>query len=515
MAQGQAANTFRSRALLHPLFLDLGLTAATEFTVLVAGLLVVSLFSRMLGAVALGEYLLLRRIAAWLQSGTQPSLGTALPRYVAHAVDRPGFEREAYFLAALACGGGLTVCFGIILNAAGGPFARWLFGSVQMTHLILPLSLLLVGWAAQSSVYGYYRGRLAMKRANALQFCNLVLVPLGAVLALFRTGSVALIVSVVGVSMLVCTGLFAAPIVRQLLTNGPAGFSRQAAELLRYSIPRLPGAFGQSAIFALGPMIAAHYLPMAQVSYLLLGVNLLMGVASSATPLGVILLSKVSMMLAQNRLAELRVRLAYLQAAVLELYVFACLQLMVFADVLVRVWVGSSFLKGIVIIRLVLLTIPFYLLFVSLRSIIDAASVTPHNIINAFTSSAVFLALVAAAVKAAPLSLLLESIAAAMVVATVVLAWLTSRTVRKLYGLRVDWRRSAPPLFLGVLLGGTSLFLRWAQGFRTGLGQFFLIELATGALFLGLLKQWGSPWLPVFWNSAFPRRPQPKAIVVH
>ena len=513
MALRQMANNLRSRVSLHPLFVDLGLTTATELTVLAGGLLVVSLFSRMLGAVALGDYLLVRRVYSWLQSAALWGLTGALPRYVAHAVDRSASERATYFTAVVACGSVSVLCLGTILIAARRSFAHWLFGSAQTAHLILPLSLLLAGGAAHDTVYGYYRGRLAMKRANALQLCDLVLVPIGSVLAFFRTGSVAVIVSAIGVLMLVCSALFTAPIIRQLAITGVPRFGRHAAELLRYGIPRLPAGLAHGALFALPPIIAAHFRPVAQVSYLLLGVNLLLAAASSLSPLGLILLSKASMMLAQNRRAELRARLAYLLAAVPELYVFACLQLVVFADLLIRVWVGPSFLKGIGIIRLVPCAIPFYLFFVSLRSVIDATSITAYNTYNIFAASGVLLGLVAIAVKLVPAHMLLQSLAGAMVVAIAVLAWLTGRTFRRLYDLSVDWKRSALPLLLGVLLGGTSLFLHWAQGFRTGLGQFFLIQLASGALFLGLLKRWGSPWLLFVWNSVF-RQPSEELAVM-
>ena len=508
MPQAQVANISGSRIGLNPLVLDLGLTAATGFTELVASLLVVSLIGRKLGAIALGEYLLLRRVYSWLQSGALLGSSTALPRYVAHALGKPATERAGYFRAALACSGGVAACSGILFNAVRAPLAERFFGSAQRAHLILPLSLMLVGGAVHSVVYGYYRGQLAMKRANALQLCNLVLIPLGAVLALFRVGSVALIVNVVGVSMLVCAGLFAVPILAQLRVAGPPRFRRQAAELLRYGVPRVPAGFLLGGLFALGPMIAAHRLPMARVSALLLGMSLLTGVASSADPLGMILLSKVSMMLAQDRVAELRAHLTHLQPAVLEIYAFTCLQLVVFADVLVRAWVGSRLLEEIVVIRLCLLAIPFYLLYASLRSIVDAAAVTAYNTYNIFVSVVIFLTLIAIAVKTVSLALLLKIIAGSQVAAIVVLACLTSRTVRKLYDVQVDWRRSARALSLGLLLGGTSLLLRWSQGFQTGFGQFLLIELLTGALFLGALKRLGSPWLPSFWNLAFPRRTQ-------
>lgn len=498
-------NASQPRITLHPLLVDIWLTTATQFAVLFVGLAVVSLLGRTVGAIALGEYLLLRRVYAWLQAVALLGMGGGLTRYVAHSEEKPDSERAGYFLAAVACGGAVTLGLVVVLNVTKSFSGRWLFGSVQMAHLIFPLSLMLVAGAAHKFVYGYHRGRLAMKRANALQFCTLVFVPLGAVLAFFRTGSVALIVNAMSVLTILCAGLFALPILPELRTGSQIELRRHAAEMLRYGIPRVPGGFANGALFALGPIIAAHYLPVGEVSYLLLGVSVLMAVATTAEPLGSILLSKVSMILAQDRLSELRTHLAYLQAAVLELYVFACLQVVVFADVVVRVWVGPSFLGGLVILRLVSLAIPSYLLFVALRSVVDAASVRPHNTNNVLVACAVFLLLTAVAVRAAPRSLLLASIAGSLVVAIGILAWLTNHTVRKLYQVGVEWRRSALPLLVGVFLAGTSLLFHWAQEFRTGLGLFLLIEMATGVVFLGLLKQMGSPWIPFFWQLAFAR----------
>jgi O-antigen/teichoic acid export membrane protein len=495
-----------SRVRLHPFFRDLGLTAVTGGTVVVAGFLVISLFGRILGAVALSEYLLLRRVVSWLQSGAQLGLGVALPRYVAHAIDKPAFERQAYFLAALACGGILPLGLGIVFMGARSFSARWLFGSAQVAHLILPLSVMLLGLVAHACVYGYYQGCLAMGLANGLQLCNLALVPLAAVIAFFHTGSVGLIVSVMGVSMLFGAGLFALPIMRHSRGGRWLKFTRHAGELLRYGIARVPGDFGNGALVALGPVIASHYLPMGRVSYLLLGLSILTVVSASAAPLGLVLLSKASMMLAQNRLDEFRSRLSHLVAGVLELSTFACLQLLIFADVLVGLWVGPKFLEGLPVIRILLLAIPFYMFYVALRSVIDAASVTAYNARNILVSLALFLTLAAVGAKAAPPKFLLEGLAGALVLAFITLAWLTARSVRQLYDLRIAWRHSAAALLIGALLAGVSLLIRFGQGFRMGPVELVMLELVQGVVFLGLLKKLGSTWLLFVWNTTFQRR---------
>ncbi|MGH9704069.1 MAG: hypothetical protein ACRD4K_11910, partial [Candidatus Acidiferrales bacterium] len=91
----------RIRIQFPPLVRDLGLTTATQFATFAGGLVVISLFGRLLGPTLLGEYLLVRRIVAWLKSGTEMGLGIALPRSVAHAVNGMRADRETYFVADL------------------------------------------------------------------------------------------------------------------------------------------------------------------------------------------------------------------------------------------------------------------------------------------------------------------------------------------------------------------------------------------------------------------------------
>src|SRR5205814_8440439 len=127
-ASSEVSKPVRPRPKFHPLLRDLTLTMATEFSVLTAGLILVSLFGRLLGPVALGEFLLLRRVAAWLLAGVLLGMGNALPRYIALCVQKPQGARYAYFLAGTSCLMGFTVSVGVVLYAGRQYFSRWLFG---------------------------------------------------------------------------------------------------------------------------------------------------------------------------------------------------------------------------------------------------------------------------------------------------------------------------------------------------------------------------------------------------
>ena len=118
-----------------------------------------------------------------------------------------------------------------------------------------------------------------------------------------------------------------------------------------------------------------------------------------------------------------------------------------------RAGVGKEYLSGIAVIQITLLSIPFYLFFVALRSAIDAASVIAYNAHNGYVALAVFLSCPGLAVEFAPRGLLLHSIAAALMVANAVLARRTSSVAAKLLNLRIPWRECALPTLSAIMLG--------------------------------------------------------------
>jgi O-antigen/teichoic acid export membrane protein len=490
---------------IHPLFRDFGLTLATNIICFFCGLAVITIFGRLLGAGLLAEYLLVRRVIGWL-SASQLGLGVGLPRYVAHSFAEGEGKQETYFVAAAVCLAVFTAALLLPFNLAPATFSRLLFGDPGLKGLILPLSMFFLGLAVHCVVYSYYRGCLRMGVANAMSAWNQAAIPLMCVGLLFRTHSVGLIVSAIGVVMTLSSVLFAIPILRLVFRRGCFGIYRPALELLRYGAPRIPGDFSGGALFALGPVIASHYFPMQELSSLLLGISMMMALGVSTGPIGMILLSKISMMLAQNRQEEVRSQIGHLLAAVVELSAFITIQAAIFSGVLVRIWVGHTFSAHSLVIRLVILATPFYLTNMALRSAIDAGSVKAYDARNSVCSLIAFLALARLEAIVLPTRLMLEGIAAAFLLAMIVLAWLTERTVRQLYDVGVPWRRSAPSIAISLVLGGIVLLAHWSSGFRTGAVELIILEITVSLAFVGALILRESSWLQYLWHTALPRK---------
>ena len=492
-----------SRIFLHDLALTMGAEAAT----VIVSLLLTSILSRWSGPRVLSEYLLLRRVLSWTMSGTLLGFATGLPRYVAHAAGRRERDEPAYFLAASICMIPAAVVAGGLMLLYRGSFAEWFFGNRQETGLVMALALLLLGYAIHHAVYGYYRGLLDMKRANLFALCNTALLPLVVILLLFRSQPIGAIMFALGGLMVVMGALFAVPILLKLhLRTRSRTLRARCGDLLEYSVPRVPGEFGSAALTALGPILAAHYMNIAQVSPLLLGLNMLMVIGYAAGPLGLLLLSKVSMMLGRNQHEEVQSRLRLLVVAVMEVSVFTCIQLAVFADVVVRAWVGPGFEDQMSVIRLVLLAIPPYLFFVALRSTIDAATVKPFNTANVLISLGVYLGLIAGWVMILHGQYLLLCIAGSLLGSQILLAALTARTFRRFYAVGIPWRKLGPSFVIAFVLGAVAITLRGLQSGPVPLLEVILVEAVLISIYLALLVKLGSRWVAYTWNVGICRR---------
>lgn len=491
-----------TRLRLHPALRDLVVTGMSSVFVAVAAMVVISILGKTAGPVLLGEYLLVRRMASWIQAGVQIPSGVALPRYVAFAIDQSTLTRQTYFLAALLTSWTITIVLGVILMLWRDPLSHLFFGTSQLDHLVFPLCLFLLGLAVNGVVFGYYQGTLEMVRASVLQTCNLAIVPVLVTLLLSSRSSIPLIVNSMGIGMCAGACFFAWPIIRRWeLGIAPIDLRRQGSELLSYGFARVFGDIGLQAMLSLPAVVAAHYFSIGSVSFLLLGGSFVTLVGAASLPLANILLSRVSRCIAQMRTDDLELRVTYFVCALIELAAFVCPQMIVFADVIVRNWVGAQFLGGIAIIRITILAVPFYLVYAGLRGVIDAAAVRAYNTRNIVTSGGIFLLSVVLIKLFVPLDLLLEGLAASGVIGLAILALCTLRTLRHLVHTSFEWLQILPGVAVAAVLGTLSVFFHKWTSSELGLTTLLLYQLVVGGLYLLILWAIRSSWVRFLLNS--------------
>jgi len=374
---------------LRPFFKDIFLTFVTQAIILVALIFVYRLIAQNFGPEEVGKYSLVKRVIGFLQPLLLLGLGVGLPRYVAMSRD---LEQRSSYLKV----GGLIVTplvfvFLIFINIFKEYFAKIFFGSINYINLVLPFSFFLAALILHSLVYSYFRGRLLVKTFNSLQIINLALVPI-IILIFFKNITIEKLITLIGIATFIIAFLFSLFFVKEIfIYNKRKRFKKSLKELFVYSLPRLPGDFVLAGLFSLGPIFAAHFASIQEVGYLSVSQSLLKTIGAGIAPLGIILLPKVSNLISNGRQEIVKENLNFFWGAVFQSSIFICFQLIIFADTIIKYWLGPNFSSAVPVMQIVFCSIVFYAFYVSMRNILDAAKVRPINTINLFISLGAFL----------------------------------------------------------------------------------------------------------------------------
>lgn len=369
---------------------DYAITFAAEFGTLAAGLLVLRLAASNWGTLGFGEFVLARRALSLLQLPLLCNMGIALSRYVAMAEGRAGPSRSSYLLAASTVGLAASLGAAAVLLVLAAPAAALMFGSSEFTPDVRRIALALPGLVLHGVAYGYYRGRLQMLRANALQVINLGVVPVVAVVIATESVSQALLVLAAGWNLV--TICFLVPPIMAALATGRPEIRAARAELLRFGLPRVPGEFALAALFSLPTVLAAHFGGIEEAGYVGLGVSLLSMVGSMYAPLGQIVLPLVSATAAKGTTGTLRRDVRRLWIACVTTGAVMVGGLFAGAGWLVTMYVGAAFLPAVPVVRLVLLAGVPHVTYVVLRNVLDALEPRPLNARNLVTALGIFVA---------------------------------------------------------------------------------------------------------------------------
>ena len=477
---------------LGSIFKKILLTYITQAIILSAFLYIYRLIGKNLGPEGVGEYSLVKRILALLSPLLLLGLGMGIPRYIAMSQDKE--QRSAYMKMGLVVVI-FTLIFLLFMNLFKGCFAKIFFSNIEYANLILPLSFLLAGFVLHSLVYSYFQGRLLAKTFNFLQVINLALVPL-IVLILVKDITIEKLVTLIGIITFIISLAFSLFFVKEVFMRiERLQFRKSLNELLRYSIPRIPGSFALSGLFSLGPILAIHFASIKEVGYLSISQRLLSIAGTTIAPLGLILLPKISSMIIQKRGEEIKENLNYLIGASIQLSIFASFQLIIFADTIIKYWMGPEFLGAIPLLRIASCSIFFYLFYRTVGSILDATKTMPINTINLFialgiflTSSGILLFIVKAFSPIISLSIAFTS-------GIICLGILSYGSIRKLYPekLSKDLRYFLIALGINIIIGAITI---WTKSFIVSRFYYLIVfEILISTIYLLILWLLKMDWL--------------------
>lgn len=478
---------------VRPIFKDIFLTFITQGIILIAVLFVYRLIGERFGPEGVGKYFLIKKVVGLFQPVILLGFGVGLTHYI--AISKNKEQRGAYIKS-----GGLTVIsfallFLLIINVLRGFFAKTLFGNINHTNLVLPFSFLLAGLILHNLTYSYYRGRLLVKVFNILQLINIGLVPIG-ILIFFRDITVEKLITLIGVGTIVIASVFSLFYVKELFgATKKWQFKNSLKTLLLYGLPRVPGIFALGGLLSLGPIFASHFTSIKEVGYLSISQSLLITIGTATAPLSLILLPKISNLIANKKQETIRQGLNFLIPAVIQCSIFISVQLILFSDAIIKYWLGPDFLKAVPIMQILFCSIIFYTIFETMRSILNAAKIKPIVAINASISLGVFLFLSGILLfLIKPLSSII-SLSIAFTVGTACLGILTYASIRKIFNrsLKNDLRYLLIAIVINILLIIPTILLKSIAASR--LYYLIIFEILIGTVYLAILWLLKMGWI--------------------
>lgn len=483
------------RFSLTPIYRDVLLTFLTEASIILMFLMVFHLLAVHYGPEVVGQFSLVKRNIRFLLPFLQFGLVLGIPRYI--SLSSEPSEKAVYILGGCLVVVLLTVVFiGMILSGKSF-FAQVFLGGGLNQSLVFPLTLLLTGMVFHTLLYAILRGKLLVKWLNLLNFLNVGLVPLTLVY-LFPRMSLEGLINIMGLATLSITLMLAIFLSRNFLVPIEWGiFLPRLKELVLFSFPRFLTCLLHASFYSLPVILAAHYLNISEVGYLSVSLSLLSAIGSAIAPLIVILLPKVGEMLAANREYAVRQNLKFLMGALIQSGLFVCVQMVIFCDVIIQYWLGPDFGEAVVVARLILLSILFYVLIGPISSFLEASRFKPYVMFNLMIGLAVL-------IMVTELLLFINWLRPLVSLSLGFVAGITANGVAMYISIRgifpEQWQKDLQYLTVGILvntlLASLTIFLRYILPAQ--LPVFLFLEIFIAVMYLVILWFLRVDWLRIF-----------------
>ncbi len=365
-----------------PFVQDIILTAISLSVVMACSIYITRLLALGFGPVGLGIYSLAKRIIAIVQTCSTMSMGVAVARFTSLVTDHD--SRVRYLIAGVF----ISTVPSFVIFSAGlvflKPLSLAIFHDDKYSNVILAILVTLTGISFYTVLYGFYRGKQDMGKAN---LWNLIIGGLGPLVIAFSLSDsmrIGWILFLMG-SLYLCTIV---PLCAQILPNLHLinGIKRFFKELLQYGFPRVFHNIFGSLMFSIGPFLAAYFLSFEEVSYLVLAQTVMKIPQFFTGPFGLIALPKAVSLYSEGKKDYLIGRVHDVMCGVVHIGVFLTIQIYIWGDSIIIAWVGNEFIESVSLMRMLSVSLVPYMLYAAFRSIIDAVEVRAVNSINIMVS---------------------------------------------------------------------------------------------------------------------------------
>ena len=324
-----------------------------------------------------GLYNLVKRIIAMISYPLLVGLGISIPIYVAEAylstTAQARLITAAFFWWLL-----LTFILTVINLLVPDLFTKWVLGE-GYEYLSWPLVFGFSCLYLYTILYSSYRGEQNFGRANLFQILASGLFPL---VALFLSGGVVerffyiFTFLLFGANFLVLLDLFNRNLLLQISKQELVVISKK---YLKFGLPRIPGEFALFGLMSSPLFFLARYESLEIVGQIAVGFTIVQLIASFYEFIGTLILPKSAQLISDGRYQELNRLVQKLSLYSFLTAVLMCLFIYLNIEFLITLLDKDMFIDNIVYSRMIIVCIPFYILYLIIRNPQDSLSIKPFN----------------------------------------------------------------------------------------------------------------------------------------
>jgi O-antigen/teichoic acid export membrane protein len=365
------------------------ITFGTEIFILFLSFVIFRVANERMTDISFSEYTLSRRNISFLQPLLMIGLGVAVPRYVSIYPKRDSFLPASLILMTL-----VSLLFLIGMTVGSSFFSKLFFGEVKYQSYIVPLCILLIGYGFHAILYGYLRGKKEVYFSNLIQLVNIGLLPIS---VLLFTQNVQQLLWINGAFLLISCLIFGMCVFRKRQINTDYQSLLEDAKLmLKFGLPRILGDFALLAMLTFPTYIVLslqkNVVAGGDVAYSITLLNLL---GAAFGPLSLVLLPEIGGFLADKRFDLIKKRFYVFVFSSLLLTLIGYLTFYFFHEFILNLLLGENHRGEIFEIAKIILLGSFgYVLYIILRSFLDAIHVKAKNATNLMIALAIYLLMV-------------------------------------------------------------------------------------------------------------------------
>lgn len=357
---------------------DLTVTILNSIGIVIGVIFTNAYISRQYGIETLGEYLLIRRTIYSIM----PILIFGMHDGIAYYVAKNHSNRFGDY------GLFLFIFITVPLITVVSTFIYLGFIPGINPNLCLAILWYTLGVTAHNHVFGLYRGKFQMIAGNFIQLIGAAIFPFIVVVLYSNLQTILLYTGI---------SVFSVSIVSYLIINRCVSFKKinwhELIRLFKYGLERLPSFISQAVLLVSIPLLIASEINFEEIAYFNTSLSLIRSFFIVIGPIGLILIPVISRALEKGNKELVSQQIGYLVRITLIVSVYSTVILFYYGGTLIEFWLGEISASGVLIVKGLVITIPFYAVVGVIRSPIDAANDRGYNSIIFTVSASIMLIL--------------------------------------------------------------------------------------------------------------------------